>query len=130
MQLIKSINKEQINIDMNYLKKIVLIVAISIASVGFSQDDSKPGSATVTKNFCLVLDSTKPVQEHYAVKATALGWTSELDAQKGCGFYSNNLVSYSEDYKNNMLLIHIHTDRTNGEKDIIWWNEYLNSICK
>jgi hypothetical protein len=115
---------------MNYLKKIVLFVAISFASIGFSQDLNKPGKATVTTNFCITLDEASPIQEHYTVNATSLGWTSELDANKACGFHSNNLVSYSADYKNNLLLIQIHTDRTQGKKDIVWWNEYLNSICK
>lgn len=115
---------------MNYLKKIVLLAVISIASIGFSQEAGKPGSATVTSNFCVVLDNANPIQEFYAVNATSLGWTSELAASKSCGFHSNNLVTYSADYANNKLLIQIHIDRTKEINDITWWNEYLNSICK
>ncbi len=118
---------------MNTLKKYFLLVAISAASFSFAQESSETadnGSATLDANYCLALDATTEVQMNYAADASDLGWTSAAHAKKMCGFYSNNLVTYKSDYENNQMLVIIHTDRTRGEKDVIWWNDYLLSLCK
>jgi hypothetical protein len=114
---------------MNSLKKIFLLVMLSAASFSFSQS-TDAGSATIGENFCLVLDADSEIQEHYVANATGLNWTSAEAAVKMCGFHTNNLVTYTADYENNQLMIHIHTDRTYESRDIAWWNQYLLSICK
>jgi hypothetical protein len=116
---------------MNNLKKLLLLVAISVTSIAFSQDGgpSKRSVATVTGNFCVVLDNAKPVQEYYVADATNLNWTSAEQATKLCGFHSNNLVSYVADFASKKLYIHVYLDRTNGAKDLEWWNAYLLSLC-
>jgi len=114
---------------MNSLKKIFLLVALSLASFSFSQS-TDAGSATIDANYCLVLDAASEIQEHYSADATGLNWTSAAHAVKKCGFHTNNLVTYTADYENNRILIHIHTDRTYESRDVIWWNQYLLSICK
>lgn len=106
---------------------------LSITSFSFSQTSEKPieyASATISASYCVVLDNTSEIKEFYAADASALGWTSEADAIKKCGFYTNNLVTYQADYANGKILVHIHTDRTYEPENIIWWNEYLQSICK
>lgn len=117
---------------MNNLKRILFLFAITAASFSFSQTaDEKPaGDATINASFCVELDDAIPVQGFYKADASALGWTSEADAKKACGFHSNNLVSYKQDFANNQILIYIHTDRTSAPHDIVWWNEYLESLCK
>jgi hypothetical protein len=114
---------------MNSLKKIFLLVALSAASFSFSQS-SDAGTAAIDGNYCLVLDTDSEVQEQYTADATALNWTSAADAVKKCGFYTNNLITYKADYDNNLILITIHTDRTYDSKDVIWWNQYLLSLCQ
>jgi len=117
---------------MNNLKRFFLLVAISIASFSFSQtsDSDKTGSATIDGNYCLVLDNANELQEHYTADATELNWTSAIEAAKYCGYKSNNLVSYTADFDNNKILIQIHVDRTQKKESLLWWNEYLKSICK
>lgn len=115
---------------MNNLKRIFLLVALSFASFSFSQSSEDYGKATISANYCLVLDNSSAVQEFYAADASNLGWTSALKAKDWCGFHSNNLVSYTADFEHNRLLIHIHTDRTYQKEDIEWWNNYLLSICQ
>lgn len=117
---------------MKHLNTILLVVAITFASFSFSQstDNGNAGSATISSGFCVTLDASSEIQEHYVADASALGWASEADAEKACGFHSNNLVSYEADFSNGQILIHIHTDRTRESKDVAWWNDYLQSICK
>ncbi|NOQ74695.1 MAG: hypothetical protein GQ574_21965 [Crocinitomix sp.] len=114
---------------MNSLKKIFLLVTLSVATFSFSQS-TDAGTATIDGNYCLVLDNDSEIQEQYSADATGLNWTSAAHAVKKCGFHTNNLVTYKADYENNRILIQIHTDRTYDSKDVIWWNQYLQSICK
>lgn len=117
---------------MSNLKRIFLVAALAMTSFSFSQstDEVTYGPASIDANYCLHLDDASPIQEFYAADASALGWTSEQQAKKMCGRKSNNLISYMSDYANNRILIRVHTDRTNEEKDIAWWNEYLLSLCR
>lgn len=107
-------------------------MAISMASISFSQssDAINYSEATVSESFCVTLDDEAEIQEYYAADASALNWTSEAEAKKMCGFHSNNLVSYTADYENGKVLVHIHVDRTFEKKSVAWWNDYLQSICK
>lgn len=116
---------------MNNLKKIFMMMALSLASISFSQEPIKAdsfGAATISTNYVLVLDVTADLMEFYSADATALNWPSADEALKLCGYYSNNLVSFYPDYANKKLLVHIHLDLTKEPKDIIWWNQYLHSI--
>lgn len=118
---------------MNNLKKIFFLIALSIGSFSFAQENSgavEYGTATMDANYCVALDSATPVQNKYVADATNLGWTSAAHATKKCGYHSNNLISFVADYDNNQMIITIHTDRTKELKDIVWWNAYLESLCK
>jgi hypothetical protein len=118
---------------MKNLKKLLLFVAISSMSSGFSQVDGgtlKRNAATVSGNFCVILANSEPIQEYYVADAADLNWPSAEQATKLCGFYSNNLVMYEADFANKKLYIHLYLERTNGKKDLSWWNAYLNSLCQ
>ena len=117
---------------MNNLKRILFLFAITMASFSFGQtaDEGPAGEATISSSFCVVLDADVAVTTLYRADASALGWASEAEAKKACGFHSNNLVTYEQDFANNEIIIHIHTDRTSAPHDIAWWNEYLDSLCK
>ncbi|MCC7454689.1 MAG: hypothetical protein IT222_11015 [Crocinitomix sp.] len=118
---------------MTDLKRILLLITIFLSAYGFSQDDQSEVNrniATVSGNFCVILDNSKPVQAYYVADASDLNWQNTEQATKLCGFYSNNLVMYEADFANKKLYIHLYLERTNGSKDISWWNAYLNSLCQ
>jgi len=107
-------------------------MALSVASFSFSQDPitaDKFSPATISGNYCLVLDNASALVEFYSADASGLNWTSAAEAKKLCGFHSNNLVTFDADYANKKILVHIHLDRTTEPKDLVWWNQYLQSIC-
>ena len=117
---------------MNILKKIFLLVALSATSFSFAQESSETtnfAAATVDENYCIILDATSDIQDFYVADASALAWVSAAEALKKCGFHSNNLISFKADFENDQILIHLHTDRTYEDRDIVWWNDYLQSIC-
>lgn len=116
---------------MNNLKRILFLFAITMASMSFGQaaEEGTAGEATITSSFCVELDASVEVTTVYRADASALGWASEAAAKKACGFHSNNLVTYDQDYANNEIIIYIHTDRTSAPQDVAWWNEYLESLC-
>lgn len=118
---------------MTYLKRILLLIAISLSLFGFSQENQSNvirNIATVSGNFCVNLDNSTPIQEYYVADARDLNWENAQQATKLCGFYSNNLVMYEADFANKKLYIHLYLERTNGPKDLLWWNAYLNSLCQ
>lgn len=106
---------------------------LGLSAISYAQSSETAieyGRATIDANYCLVLDNTTKIGEFYAADASDLNWTSEADATKKCGFHTNNLVTYTQDFANGRILIQIHNDRTPVAHDILWWNEYLQSICK
>jgi len=118
---------------MNTLKRLFLLVAITVASSSFAQTSTEAidyGSATVSSAYCIELDDSQPIQEYYVASASSLGWSSVENAAKMCGFHRNNLITLQEDYANGNIIIRIHTDRTYEPRDIIWWNNYLQGICE
>ena len=118
---------------MKTLKRLLFSSLLFASIATYAQDMSEDisyGNATIDDKFCLVLDSTKPIQSYYKADMSGFGFTSEKEAIKYLGRHSNNLVSLRPDYEENKVIVEIHTDRTNGEKDIVWWNNYLESICK
>ena len=117
---------------MTDLKRILLLITIFLSAYGFSQDDKSivnRNIATVSGNFCVILDNSKPIQENYVADASDLNWENAEQATKLCGFNSNNLDMYEADFVNKKLYIHLYLERTDTKKDLSWWNDYLNSLC-
>jgi len=113
---------------MNNLKRLLVITILFFGSISFGQDNE--GVGKVNGSFCLTLQGENDVKDIYIVDATSLNWASEKEADKACGYHSNNLVSYRANFEENKLIVRIHTDRTGEKKDLNWWNEYLASICQ
>ncbi|WP_027418851.1 hypothetical protein [Crocinitomix catalasitica] len=110
-----------------------LLFVLFVQATTFAQEGDSEivyGSATSTENCCITLDASSPIQEYYKADLSVFGFENEAAAEKLMGFKSNNLVSLKADYANNVMLIRIHTDRTSTPNDIVWWNDYLKSICK
>lgn len=113
---------------MNNLKKLLLFVSLLFGGLSFSQD--QVGSAKISTSFCTILEGESEVLSTYVADATLLNWSSKKQAEKACGYYSSNLVTYQADFENNQLIIRIHVDRTSEKKDLNWWNMYLNDKCQ
>ena len=114
------------------MKALLTLLAISLASLSFSQDWKEGivfSTATITEDYCVQLDADNPVQEWYEMDITHLGFASQDEANKAFWSRANNLVSYNVDLSENKAYARVHLDRTPEPKDINWWNDYLNSLC-
>ncbi|NOQ75350.1 MAG: hypothetical protein GQ574_25290 [Crocinitomix sp.] len=116
---------------MNYLTMTTLLLALIFAPMSiFAQDEGIDyGTATVTEEYCVSLNTEVPISEYYSIDISHLDITTELEAVNNFGFISNNLLTYSVDFAAEKAYLHVHLDRTSAPKDIIWWNEYVNSLC-
>lgn len=95
----------------------------------FGQLPTQYETATITSDYCVSLDATKPVSEYYKIDISALNFADETEARKAFGYISNNYLSYVVDFDNHSAYLHIHLDRTQNPQDIAWWNNYLNEHC-
>ncbi|WP_027421128.1 hypothetical protein [Crocinitomix catalasitica] len=117
---------------MKKLKGIFIAAILLFSSASFSQETADPisyGTATISADFCVVLDAENPIQEYYKASLADLGFESEAEAVKQCGYKHNNLYTLEVDYANNEVLIKIHTDRTSAPQDVAWWNTYFVDLC-
>lgn len=98
----------------------------------FAQDwmaDVEWKTATIDINYCLQLDPASEVGEYYEIDIEAFGFTDEVEAKKQFQTRANNYVSYHVDLSEQKAYAQIHIDRTTEPKDIVWWNNYLLSLC-
>lgn len=95
-----------------------------------AQESAGIGSASMDANFCLTLNAEEPLHEFYVVDISAFGFATETDAKKTFGMKSNNLITYNVDFANNLVIAHLHLDRTGEPKSLEWWSEYLLSVCE
>ena len=99
------------------------------SSAAIAQDEESYLSATCSDEFCVTLDATSPIQEFYKIDIAPFVFATYEDAQNKFGYISNNLLTYNVDFENNRVILQVHTDRTEAPKDIVWWNDYLESLC-
>ena len=116
---------------MKQLKMTTLLLAFILAPMSmFAQDEEiEYGTATVSSEYCVNLDTEAAISEYYVIDISHLAIATELDAVNNFGFISNNLLTYSVDYAAEKAYLHVHLDRTSSPKDIVWWNEYIISLC-
>ena len=117
---------------MKYLKKLTFLAIFLGSTVSFSQDwteDIEFETATITTDYCIQLDATKPVAEFYQLDITAFGFTDETEAKKQFYTRANNYISFQVDLPSQTTYLRVHLDRTPAPMDIVWWNEYLASLC-
>ena len=118
---------------MKTIKGIFIAAILLFSTVSFAQETTEPisyGTATTDANCCLVLDASSDLKEFYTADMSVFDFEDAAAAEKMMGYKSNNLVSLKSDFANNKMIIRIHNDRLPEPKDIIWWNEYLESICR
>ncbi len=116
---------------MKNLKKLTFLFVFLGSTVSFSQDWSSIDfeTATVDANYCVQLDATKPVGEYYEMDISFLGFTDEIEASKQFNTRANNFISFHVEMSEQKAYAHIHVDRTPAPMDIVWWNDYLASLC-
>lgn len=114
------------------LRRILIMTGlILVSSLTKAQSDwpENFGSATIDANHCVTIDTTSPLQDYYKMDISHLGFATEVDAQKVFGYISNNRLTYRVDFDNQVAYLLIHADRTPEPKDVIWWNDYIHSLC-
>lgn len=115
------------------MKKLFLLLIICSTTAVFSQD-WRDGltflPATVTSDYCVQLDAGQPVAEWYIMDITHMDFANQTEAQQAFWMRQNNLVSYTVILDEHKAYAHIHLDRTSTPQDIVWWNDFLNSLCE
>jgi len=114
------------------MKNWFLALSISCFTVGYSQDWREGIAflpASITPEYCVQLDATQAVGEWYQIDISALTFENQAAAEKAFWSRSNNLVAFQVKLDENKAYAKIYLDRTQVPHDIIWWNEYLASIC-
>jgi hypothetical protein len=116
---------------MKYLNLTTIILVLIFAPTTiFAQDEEIDyGTATVSEEYCVSLNTESPISEFYSIDISHLHLDTELEAINNFGFISNNLVTYTVDYAAETAYLQVHLDRTSSPKDILWWSEYINSLC-
>jgi hypothetical protein len=120
---------------MAILKKsfIPVLIAAFLVLTSFTKDAQWPaqyGEATIDANYCVKIDASKPLESFYKIEINHLNFATEIDAQKVFGSISNNYLTYRVDFANQVTYLQIHAERTKEMKDVIWWNDYIHSLCK
>lgn len=119
-----------VKLQKNFLT-LVLFSFIVLSS--FTTDTEWPtqyGVAKIDANYCVTIDTSKPLESFYKIDISDLNFASEVDAQKVFGAISNNYLSYRVHFSDNAAYLKIHADRTKEMQDVIWWNDYIQSLCK
>ncbi|MFT5822167.1 MAG: hypothetical protein ACI8ZM_003423 [Crocinitomix sp.] len=116
---------------MKQLSMTTLLLAFLLAPMSiFAQDEEiEYGTATVSEAYCVSLNTETPISEYYSIDISHLDVATELEAVNNFGFISNNLLTYTVDFAAEKAYLHVHLDRTSSPKDILWWNDYIISLC-
>jgi len=88
------------------------------------------GIATINSSYCVTIDTSVPLTEFYQINIVDLNFATEIDARKVFGNISNNRLSYKVDFANHVAYLQVHADRTQFPQDVIWWNNYIASLCQ
>lgn len=108
----------------------LLLAGASSANAQVFPEGTTFGTATVTAEYCVTLDPSSPVQEWYEMDISAFGFTNLAEAQNAFLMRSNNLISYNVvDLAEQKAYARVHVDRTPAPEDIVWWNDYLSTLC-
>lgn len=112
------------------MKKLYFALSfLTLSSVSFSQDTESLPTASCSEEFCVQLDGSLPIQEFYKIDIGSFEFATYEDAQKKFGYISNNLLTYKVNFADEEVVLQVHTDRTPESQDLVWWNEYLTSLC-
>ena len=111
---------------MKTIRLFIFLFAISAFSQLYAQDTLV---ATITLDDCVSLDADAPIKNYYRIDISAFGFVSEVEAENHFGYIANNYLTYHVNLNANEVILEVHKDRTSSPKDIIWWNDYLTTLC-
>ncbi len=117
---------------MKLLPHITLLFVVLLAPIYlFSQEEGgiEYESATINDEYCVSLNTDVSISEYYLIDISHLHLHSEKEAKGKFGFICNNLLTYTVDFEAEKAYLQVHLDRTSEPKDIVWWNDYINSLC-
>ncbi|WP_066758539.1 hypothetical protein [Crocinitomix algicola] len=116
---------------MKYRKINTLLLGLVFSPFGlFAQPGDEIPTATVTDELCVSIDDTgSPISETYEIDISHLHLHSEKEANDKFGYISNNLLTYTVDFSAEKAYLNVHLDRTSEPKDVVWWNDYIISLC-
>lgn len=115
------------------LSRIVVAAGLILMSTNLNAQNQWPtsfGQASINSGYCVTIDTAQPLQEFYQISIAHLNFATATDAQKVFGAISNNYLTYRVDFDNQVAYLKIHSDRTQNLQDVIWWNNYIDSLCK
>lgn len=112
-------------------KQLFLASALTLVTqLTFAQWPDNYGTGTITATYCVSIDTAQPLQEYYKIDISQLNFATEIDAQKVFGAISNNRLTYKVDFAGQAAYLKVHADRTQYPQDVIWWNNYIQSLCQ
>lgn len=85
--------------------RFILVVFALLASTAYSQ--AQPGSATLTKDGAIVLNSEQPLQSVYTLDASNFNFTSDQDAIAYFMKKNSEYVSYRPVLQNNVIMVYL-----------------------
>ncbi len=110
------------------MKRLFLLFLLPFAANAQGDPSTYP-VATITTEHCVQLDANLPVSDLYQINIAPFGFSTFEAAYNVFGMISNNLLTYTVDILNQKAILEVHLDRTDVPQDIVWWNNYLQSLC-
>lgn len=116
---------------MKYLSLKMIVLSFFFSTLSFAQTDEglDYGNATISEDYCVTIDTDQPIKEFYEIDIAHLHLATEKDADDKFGFIENNLLSYIVDFSESKAYLQIHLDRTVDSEDVVWWNDYIGTLC-
>lgn len=114
----------------NLLLFLILLSSSQISIFAQSTSESDEiGSAFITDNFCVTLNTSDELKKTYKINISALNFQSEIDAKKAFGKIANNYLTYVVDFEQQVVFLKVHSERIETAQTVVWWNEYLYKKC-
>jgi hypothetical protein len=110
--------------------QLLFLAMLCVTVSANAQDAAEIATAELSNTYCLTLDEDLPIQEYYQADITAFGFSNAVEAKKVFGTKCNNLITYTVDFESNLVVAHLHLDRTSAPYDRAWWSAYLLSTCE
>jgi hypothetical protein len=111
---------------MKTIRLFTLLLTLTFAPNLFAQDTLV---ATITLDDCVTLDAGEAIAGFYRIDISAFGFASETEANNHFGYIANNYLTYHVNLNENEVILEVHKNRTPTPKDIVWWNDYLSTLC-
>lgn len=89
--------------------------------------DLVDSSAVFTNRTTLKLDVKKPLTNFYTASIIPLKFSNQEDCDTYFNSLTDNLISFTVDFKAQTVLINLHLEYSKPEWTVADWNNYINS---